>query len=52
MPVEDVIKNREARALNRARAREMRHNPVSLQKLYWARLRDRGLGGSNSGGST
>jgi hypothetical protein len=45
MPREDVIKSREARSTNRARAREMRHSPVSLEKLYWVRLRDRRLGG-------
>ena len=45
MPTEDVIKSREGRTTNRARAREMRHSPVSLEKLYWAQLRDRRLGG-------
>jgi very-short-patch-repair endonuclease len=45
MPTDDVIANRKARVTNRSRAREMRHSPVSLEKLYWASLRDRRLGG-------
>jgi very-short-patch-repair endonuclease len=45
MPRTDVIRNRKARTVNRGRAREMRHNGVALEKIYWARLRDRRLGG-------
>lgn len=45
MPAGDVRASRAARATNRSRAREMRHSPVSLEKLYWAQLRDRRLGG-------
>ncbi|HSC19731.1 MAG TPA: DUF559 domain-containing protein [Rhizomicrobium sp.] len=45
MQTDDVIATRKARATNRSRAREMRHSSVSLEKLYWARLRDRRLGG-------
>ena len=45
MPPADAIKKREARTTNRGRAREMRHNAVAMETLFWARLRDRRLGG-------
>jgi very-short-patch-repair endonuclease len=45
MPPTDAIKKREARTTNRQRAREMRHEPVPKEKLFWSKLRDRQLGG-------
>lgn len=42
---QDTRKKREALTKNRTRAKEMRHRPVVAEKLFWSRLRDRGLGG-------
>ena len=39
------IADRKSRAVNRLRAREMRHAPVSAEKLFWNEVRDRRLGG-------
>ncbi len=32
-------------SLNRSRAREMRHKPVSTEELFWSEVRNRKLGG-------
>jgi very-short-patch-repair endonuclease len=45
MPPTDTIRKRVAHVQNRQRAREMRHKPVAMEKLFWSRLRDRQLGG-------
>src|ERR1700679_1792630 len=36
---------RESRSINRSRAREMRHKPVAMEKLFWDAVRDRKLDG-------
>ena len=38
-------KRREALSINRRRAKQMRHKPVSLEKLFWSEVRSRKLGG-------
>jgi very-short-patch-repair endonuclease len=38
-------KKREALAVNRSRAQQMRHTPVSTEKLFWSEVRNRKLGG-------
>ncbi len=44
--VEDSTKKRRLSvATNRSRAREMRHHPVSAEKLFWSCVRNRQLGG-------
>ena len=45
MPPADAIRKREARSTNRGRAREMRYKAVAMEALFWAKLRDRKLGG-------
>jgi 5-methyltetrahydrofolate--homocysteine methyltransferase len=37
--------HRKSKSLNRSRAKEMRHDPVSFEKMMWAELRNRKLGG-------
>jgi very-short-patch-repair endonuclease len=39
------VLERQSRALNRERAKEMRHEPVATEELFWSRLRGRKLGG-------
>jgi very-short-patch-repair endonuclease len=36
---------RKSKSLNRTRAKEMRHDPVQFEKMMWAELRNRKLGG-------
>jgi very-short-patch-repair endonuclease len=36
---------RKSRALNRSRAREMRHEPSAIENEFWQQVRDRKLGG-------
>ncbi|MBI3677485.1 MAG: endonuclease domain-containing protein [Proteobacteria bacterium] len=36
---------RAAHSTNRARGRQMRHEPVAVEKLFWSEVRDRKLGG-------
>jgi len=36
---------RKQQATNRERARRMRHEPVTAEKLFWRYIRDRRLGG-------
>jgi very-short-patch-repair endonuclease len=38
-------KRTRAPAINRVRAKQMRHDPVSLEKFFWSHLRNRQLGG-------
>jgi very-short-patch-repair endonuclease len=38
-------KKRDALAINRDRAKQMRHTPVSTEKLFWSEIRNRKLGG-------
>jgi len=38
-------KKRDALAVNRNRAKEMRHEPVQTEKLFWSEVRNRKLGG-------
>ena len=38
-------RKRSALALNRNRAKEMRHEPVQTEKLFWSEVRNRKLGG-------
>jgi len=38
-------KERSARSTNRTRAREMRHDAVNTEELFWSEVRDRNLGG-------
>ena len=45
MVTEDRKSKRKSRALNRSRAREMRHNPVSMEDAFWEEVRNRKLGG-------
>ncbi|MBL6853139.1 MAG: endonuclease domain-containing protein [Alphaproteobacteria bacterium] len=45
MVTEDRKSKRKAHALNRSRAREMRHNPVSMEEVFWDAVRNRKLGG-------
>src|SRR4051794_36232841 len=39
------VLERQSRALNLERAKEMRHDPVLTEKLFWDALRGRKLGG-------
>lgn len=39
-----TFRGRESRALNRSRARSMRHDPVYVERLFWSHIRDRKLG--------
>jgi very-short-patch-repair endonuclease len=41
----DKIKRPRAPSLNRDRAKDMRHDPVLTEKLFWTHLRNRQLGG-------
>ncbi|HEY7978252.1 MAG TPA: DUF559 domain-containing protein [Rhizomicrobium sp.] len=41
----DTETKRKSKSLNRSRAKEMRHDPVIFEKLVWAELRNRKLGG-------
>ena len=34
-----------APTINRSRAKEMRHDPVAMEKFFWSHLRNRQLGG-------
>ncbi|SRR5579862_1763713 len=36
---------RKSRSTSRSRAREMRHKPVAMEKLFWDEVRDRKLDG-------
>lgn len=38
-------KKRRALTTNRTRAKEMRHEPVAMEELFWSRVRNRLLGG-------
>jgi len=38
-------KKRDELAVNRDRAKEMRHEPVQAEKLFWSEVRNRKLGG-------
>jgi len=38
-------KKRDALAVNRNRAKQMRHEPVQAEKLFWSEIRNRKLGG-------
>ena len=40
-----VTANRKRKAANRARAQTMRHKSVAAEKIFWAEVRDRKLGG-------
>ena len=42
---EDTLRRRKGLAVNRTRARQMRHEPVSLEKLFWSEVRNRKLCG-------
>lgn len=39
------LKRPRAPSLNRTRAKDMRHDPVSMEKFFWSHLRNRQLGG-------
>jgi very-short-patch-repair endonuclease len=41
----DTTVERKSRALNRSRAREMRHTPAVTEKIFWNEVRDRKLDG-------
>ncbi|MBI3703435.1 MAG: endonuclease domain-containing protein [Rhizobiales bacterium] len=41
----DTTKMRQSLDLNRSRAKEMRHEPVAAEELFWDRVRNRRLGG-------
>jgi len=38
-------KKRDAQVVNRTRAKQMRHEPVQAEKLFWSEIRNRKLGG-------
>jgi very-short-patch-repair endonuclease len=42
---EFTCKKRDTLAVNRERAKRMRHKPVAMEKLFWAEVRNRKLGG-------
>ncbi len=44
MVASTTFRVRESRALNRARAKSMRHDPVYVERLFWSHIRDRKLG--------
>ncbi|HXC56098.1 MAG TPA: DUF559 domain-containing protein [Rhizomicrobium sp.] len=39
------MSERKSRSTNRSRAREMRHEPVAMEELFWSAVRNRKLGG-------
>jgi very-short-patch-repair endonuclease len=41
----DTIEKRKNTIINRTRAREMRTNPVAMEKLFWSMVRNRQLAG-------
>jgi very-short-patch-repair endonuclease len=41
----DRSKRTRAPTINRVRAKQMRHDPVSMEKFFWSHLRNRQLGG-------
>jgi very-short-patch-repair endonuclease len=41
----DKLKRPRAPSLNRVRAKNMRHDPVAMEKFFWSHLRKRQLGG-------
>ena len=45
MVTKPTVQHRRSLGLNRERAREMRHEPVACEKLFWSLVRDRKLGG-------
>ena len=45
MVTQATKRGRETHSTNRSRAREMRHKPVAMEKLFWDEVRDRKLDG-------